>query len=157
MIAWWTTRTPRERLLLGVMAGLLVVFGLWFGVHRPLAQAREAAERRYDRALKEEAAIEAAAARIRALMSRGATASRKASAAEAVNASAAAAGVTLSRVEPDPAGGVQVAVGGVSPAQFFPWLAALQRDYGVNPRHLTIVKDEQGGLSVDATFGDGAD
>ncbi|MFN3582701.1 type II secretion system protein GspM [Phenylobacterium sp.] len=157
MIAWWTTRTPRERLLLGVMAGLLLVFGLWFGVHRPLAQARAAAERRYDRALKEEAAIEIAAARIRTLRTAGGGASRKAPAAEAVNASAAAAGVTLSRVEPDPVGGVQVAVGGVSPAQLFPWLAALQRDYGVTPRHLTIVKDEQGGLSVDATFGDGAD
>lgn len=157
MIEWWTTRTQRERRLLAVMAGLLVVFGLWFGVHRPLAQARAAAERRYDRALQEEGAIEAAVARIRVLRAAGAGASRKTPAAEAVNASAAAAGVTLSRVEPDPAGGVQVAVGGIAPAQLFPWLAALQQDYGVTPRHLTIVKDEQGGLSMDATFGDGAD
>ena len=156
MIAWWEGRTRREQALLAVMAAAFVAFGLWFGVHRPVAQARDAAAQRYDRALQTQAVVETAAARIRLLERGGSQPVRRAPAAEAVNASAAAAGVTLSRVEPDPAGGVQVAVGGVAPAQLFPWLAALQQDYGVTARHLTVVKDEQGALSVDATFADEA-
>lgn len=156
MIAWWEGRTRREQALLAVMAASLVAFGLWFGVHRPVAQARVASAERYDRALKTQAVVETAAARIRVLERGGSQPARRAPAAEAVNASAAAAGVTLARVEPDPAGGVQVAVGGIAPAQLFPWLAALQQDYGVTARHLTVVKDEQGGLSVDATFADEA-
>lgn len=155
MIAWWESRTPRERVLLAVMAAGLVAFLLWFGVHRPVAQARDAAAQRHDRALRTQAAVETAAARIRQLQRGGIQTVRRAPAAEAVNASAAAAGLTLSRVEADPDGGVRVAVGGVAPAQLFPWLAALQQDYGVTARHLTIVKDDQGALSVDATFDDG--
>jgi general secretion pathway protein M len=156
MIAWWETRTRREQALLAVMATLLVAVLMWFGVYRPVGQAREAAAQRYERALKTQAVVGTAAARIGQLQTGGPRAVRRAPAAEAVNASAAAAGVTLSRVEPDPAGGVQVAVGGIAPGQLFPWLAALQQDYGVSARHLTIVKDEQGGLSVDATFSDEA-
>lgn len=156
MIGWWETRTRREQALLAVMAVLLVAFLLWFGVYRPVSQARAAAAQRYDRALKTQAVVATATARIRQLQRGGPQSVGRAPAAEAVNASAAAAGVTLARVEPDPAGGVQVAVGGIAPAQLFPWLAALQQDYGVSARHLTIVKDEQGALAVDATFADEA-
>ncbi|WP_309091693.1 type II secretion system protein GspM [Phenylobacterium sp.] len=154
MIAWWEARTRREQALLAVMAATLSAFLLWFGVHRPVAQAREAAAQRYERALRAQGEVEAAAARIRQLQKGGASSARRAPAAEAVNASAAATGLTLSRVSPDPGGGVQVAVGGVSPAQLFPWLASLQQDYGVTARHLTVVKDDQGGLAMDATFAD---
>lgn len=155
MRAWFEGRTRREQVLLTLMALALAGFLLWFGLYRPLAQARAAAERRLDRAAAEAAEVDRAVARLRVL---GAARARPAPAdpAQAVNASASAAGLTLARLEPDPAGGVQVAVAGVSPSQLFPWLAALQTDYGVAPRHLTVIKDEQGTLSVDATFG-GAD
>lgn len=153
VIAWWEARSRREQVLLAVLAAGLGLFILWFGVHRPLAQARADAALRYDRALRDEAVVRAAALGIRAL-ERGAPAPKAAaSPAEAVSASAAAAGLTLGRVEPDPGGGVRVAVGGVSPGQLFPWLAALQQDYGVTPAHLAVVKDAQGTLSADATFG----
>jgi general secretion pathway protein M len=153
--SWWTARTPRERVLLATMSVALVAFVLWFGAYRPLAQAHAAAERRYDAALSEQAAVRAAAARIRRLQAQATAPTRTAPPAEAVNASAAEAGLTLTRVEPEEAGGVQAAIGGVSSTKLFAWLAALQRDYGVTPRHLTVIKDEAGGLSADATFGGG--
>lgn len=156
MRAWWEARSRREQLLLAVMAASLAAFLLWFGLHRPAAQAREAAAQRHERALKTQAMVEAAVGRIRRLQRGGVPAVRRAPPAEAVNASAAAAGLTLSRVSPDPAGGVQVAVGGVSPGKLLPWLASLQQEYGLAARHLTIVKDETGSLSMDATFSDEA-
>lgn len=155
MRAWFEGRTRREQVLLTVLAVALAAVLLWLGLYRPLAQARAAAERRLDRAAAEAAEVDHAVARLRVL---GAAARARPAAdpAQAVNAAASAAGLTLARVEPDPSGGVQVAVAGVGPAQLFPWLAVLQTDYGVTPRHLTVIKDEQGTLSVDATFG-GAD
>lgn len=157
MRAWFEGRTRREQVLLTLMAVALAAFLLWFGLYRPLAHVRAEAARRLDRAAAEAAEVDRAAARLRAL---GAAArvrpAASADPAQAVNAAASVAGLTLARVEPDPSGGVQVAVAGVSPSQLFPWLAALQTDYGVTPRHLTVIKDEQGTLSVDATFG-GAD
>jgi general secretion pathway protein M len=156
MTAWWQARTRREQILLGVMGAALLAFVLWFGVQRPIAQAKAAAAERYDRALADRAVVETAAARIVALRRGPGGDVKRVPAAEAVNASAAAAGLTLTRVEPEADGGVQAAVGGVAPAQLFGWLAALQRDYGVTPRHLTVIKDDAGGLSADASFGGGA-
>lgn len=155
-MGWWQARTRREQILLGVMGAALLAFLFWFGVQRPIAQAKAAAAVRYDRALADRAVTEAAAARISALEGRQAVQAKRVPAAEAVNASAAAAGLTLARVEPGADGGVQAAVGGVAPAQLFGWLASLQRDYGVTPRHLTVVKDDAGGLSADASFAGGA-
>lgn len=154
--AWWDGRTPRERTLLMVMGAALVAFLLWFGAYRPLHLAKAAAERRYDAALKDQAAVQSAAAQIRRLQAGASAPARKAPPADAVNASAATAGVTLTRVEPGEAGAVEAAVGGVSSGKLFGWLAALQRDYGVTPRHLTVIKDDAGALAADATFGGGS-
>lgn len=155
MMGWWSGRTRREQVLLAVMAVTLGACVLWFGVHRPAEAARAAAEERYDRVAQERVVAVRAVARIRALARAERGPARRLPPAEAMAASAAAAGVTLSRVEPEREGGVQVAVGGVSPAKLFPWIAALQQDYGVVPRHMTVIKDEQGSLSMDASFGGG--
>lgn len=39
MVDWWTTRSRREQILLGALAGLLLIFILWFGVASPLRGA----------------------------------------------------------------------------------------------------------------------
>ncbi|MCR5881089.1 type II secretion system protein M [Phenylobacterium sp. J367] len=151
MRTWFETRTRREQGLLIVMGVGLLAFLLWFGAWRPAAEAKAAAERRYAQASRDAVVVDRAVARLKILGS--AKPRQTLPPAEAVNASAQAAGLVLARLQPDPAGGVQVAVAGVAPSRFFPWLAALQQDYGVTPRHLTVIKDEEGALSVDATFG----
>lgn len=134
------------------MAMAFAAFLAWFAVWRPVAAAHDAAERRHARAVQDRAVVVRTVARIRQVG--GARAGgRTVPAGEAVNAAASAAGVTLAALEPDPEGGVQVRLNGIAPSRLFPWLATLQRDYGVAPRHLTIVKDGEGTLSVDATFG----
>lgn len=157
MTAWWQARTRREQILLGVMGAALLVFVLWFGVQRPIAQGKAAAAERYERALTDRTVVEAAARRISALRREAGGEVKRIPVAEAVNASAAAASLTLASVAPEADGGVQAKVGGVAPGQLFGWLASLQRDYGVTPRHLTVIKDDAGGLSADASFAGGAD
>jgi general secretion pathway protein M len=152
MKTWFEGRTRREQVLLAIMGGGLLVFILWFGVWRPVDHARASAERRYERAARDAAVAARAVAAVRALPAAGAARSGL-PVADAVNAAAQSAGLTLARAEADPAGGLQVAVQGVAPARVFPWLATLQTEYGIAPRHLTVIKDEQGTLSVDATFG----
>jgi general secretion pathway protein M len=152
MRTWFEGRTPREKVLLAMMAAGLLGVLLWLAVFRPLAQASVGAERRFEQAAREATAVQAATARLKNLPR---TVQAAADPARAVSETAAAEGLSLSRVEPDPTGGVQVAVNGVAPMRLFPWLAQLQTAHGVTPRHLTVIKDEQGTLSVDATFGGG--
>ncbi|MFZ4109668.1 MAG: type II secretion system protein GspM, partial [Polymorphobacter sp.] len=39
ILPWWRDRSPREHLLLALLAGLVGIVTLWFGVLRPLADA----------------------------------------------------------------------------------------------------------------------
>jgi len=153
MTSWWEVRTRREQVLLTVLAAIAVVVVLWLGLYRPVAGARQASERRYDQAARERTVVLRAVAQMRALGPASAPlASTAASPGEAASAAAAASGISLTSVQADPEGGVQVRLGGIAPSRIFPWLAALQQQHGVRPRRLTIVKDGDGTVSVDATL-----
>jgi general secretion pathway protein M len=152
MRAWWNGRTRREQILLGVMLLCMGLVLILFGVVRPLQGAARAASERYAAALTTEAEVArnvAAIARIKAPARPGL---RRAPLEAAVNTTAAAAGVVLGRVEADPAGGLRVAAPSVAPTVLFPWLSLLQRERGVVASHLTIVKNDTGGLTLDATL-----
>jgi general secretion pathway protein M len=152
MIAWWAGRSRREQLLLGVMAAIALVLVAWFGILQPLAKARRAAAERLSEAAATQAAVERGLAELAALRRAAPARPNRRPMARAVTESAAAAGVTLARAEPDPGGGLRVGIEAVAPAALFPWLAALQRDDGVAASHLTVVKADGGGLNVDATL-----
>ena len=154
--AWWGGRSRREQMLVALMGLSLAGFLLWFGLVSPLASAAEAAEARRAQAVQDKLAVDRTLAAIARL---GPAAARPISSrplGALVSETAAAAGVELARVEADPAGGVRVAVAGASPTVLFPWLATLQREHGVAPRHLTVLKAEGGGLALDATLDRGA-
>jgi type II secretory pathway component PulM len=75
--------------------------------------------------------------------------------ADIVRESLETAGITPARIEPDPEGGVRVALNAVPPIVLFPWIASLQTAHGIAPRHLIVVKEGQGALGLDATLSDG--
>lgn len=152
MIAWWKGRSRREQILVGAMGALVVGLGLWFGVVQSLAEARRQASERLAEAVAVEAAVQRGLAELAALRQAAPARPSRQPVAQAVAESAAAAGLTLSRSEPDPGGGHRVQAEAVAPAVLFPWLAALQRDHGVVASHLTVLKGEAGGLTLDATF-----
>jgi general secretion pathway protein M len=149
---WWTDRSGREKALLGVMGAALVAFGLWYGLYAPLLAARAHALARYDSALASQAQVGRTVARIRGLQGRVAAPAPASAPEEAIAATAAAAGIALSRTEADPEGGLRVAADSVSATALFPWLGLLQREHGLAARNLTVVKGETGGLRLDATL-----
>lgn len=149
---WWHERSGREKALLGVMGAVLAAFGLWYGIYAPLLAARERALERHEAALESRAEVARAVARIRGLQARAAAPAPTSAPEEAVAATAMAAGIPLSRTEPDPEGGLRVAADAVSATALFPWLGLLQREHGLATRNLTVVKGEGGGLRLDATL-----
>jgi general secretion pathway protein M len=119
----WSTRTPRERVLLSALAAVLVGLVGWYGLVAPLGRAAEDAEADRLAAAERLARVEAAAAEIRALSQ-----ARDPSAAEVealVVQSAGEAGLTLDRRRTE-ADGVTVWLDAAPPAQLFTWLQGLQ-------------------------------
>lgn len=152
MITWWNSRSRREQILLGVMVLCLGLAVLLFGVVRPLQAAARAASERHAAASQTEAEVARNVAAIARLKAPAKAAPRRLPLEAAVNSTATAAGIALGRVEADPSGGLRVAAPSVAPTVLFPWLSLLQREHGVAASHLAIVKNETGGLALDATL-----
>lgn len=120
---WWRGRSLRERVLLGVMGGLLalvvLIYGVALPVERGLAEARAAAGEALDR----NAAIRNKVAALRQLPR---VAMPKVDLPEAVTATALASGLTLERNQPQGPGRADIAVASASSAALFGWIAALE-------------------------------
>jgi general secretion pathway protein M len=152
MIDWWSGRSRREQVLLGVMGALVAGFLFWFGVAAPLRGAAQDASAHLTRALADEAVVDSAVAEIARLGETAPTRSRTASVDSLVAETAAAAGLEVIRIEPAPDGqGVQAVVSGSS-TTVLPWIALLQAEHAIAARHLTLLKGDVGMLDVDATF-----
>ncbi len=149
---WLAARSPRERLMLGLMGLALAAFALWYGLYAPLLAARDRAQASYEAAVQAQTQVKRTVTRIKALRVAVKPPQVTASPEDAIRTSAEAAGLSLARVEPDPAGGLRVAIDAAPATALFPWLAGLQRDYGLAAQTLTVVKGEEGGLRVDATL-----
>lgn len=150
MIAWWNGRSARERWMLGVLAALMVGVGLWLGVLKPLDAWADRAASDQTRALQNRAAVDRALAEMAAIKTNPAPRANRPLEA-LINETASAAGLSIDRLEPDPAGGMRVAIEGGQANVVFPWIAQLQVEHGVAAQSLTVLKEGEG-LAVDATF-----
>jgi general secretion pathway protein M len=127
---WWSSRAPRERVLLAVLAAVATVYALVFLIWRPLAEAR--ADARADIR-----AYEAVVAQARAA---GPTLVRSAAAAPpaaAIGASAAAAGLTVRRLDPDGAG-ARVSLEDAPYDATVRWMETLEREHGLTVREARL-------------------
>lgn len=152
MIAWWTSRSRREQILLGVMTFCLALWLIVFGIARPLQAAARAASERHASAVATLTEVSRNVAAINRLKAPPGAAPRRAPLDAAVSSTAQAAGISLGRVEADPGGGLRVAVPSAAPTVLFPWLGLLQTEHGVVATHLTVVKNDTGALTLDATL-----
>ncbi|MFT4933700.1 MAG: general secretion pathway protein M [Pseudoalteromonas distincta] len=152
MMDWWTGRSRREQILLGVMGALAAGLLLWFGVAAPLRGAAQDASTHLARALADEAVVDAAVTEVARLGEGSPARARSASVESLVAETAATAGLEVIRIEPAAeGGGVQAVVSGPSTV-VLPWIAGLQADHAIAARHLTLLKGDVGELDVDATF-----
>jgi general secretion pathway protein M len=152
MRTWWDSRSRREQVLLAVMGAAAAAFLLWFAVLRPLAAAGRAAEARYAAAVETDVVVNRTLADMARLKAPPPPASARRPLDAVVSEAAAAAGVNVGRIEPDPSGGLRVSSPSTAVSAVFPWLATLQREHGIVATHLTALKNDTGGLAVDATL-----
>lgn len=119
---WWQQRSPREQILLGVMSGMLIGFGYVFGLWLPLERAQSAATARLAHAVAHRAVVAKQIVRLRQLpATSGAGIS-----AEALSASAQAAGFSVSRVEAVDAASVAIEIDAARAPALFGWLKGLE-------------------------------
>lgn len=146
MMTWFKSREPRERVLLFILAGLLILFAAWFALSRESgpngSSALEAAQT--DRAFWLRAAPKlktGAATGARAEFTRGALieAARK-------------RGVDLSRVQPQSGGGLTVWVEDAATPSFYAVIQDLVTNYAVDVETALITAAPAGGVNAQLTL-----
>lgn len=152
VIAWWEGRTRRERILLGIMAGLLAAVIAWYGVIAPIGAWRaDAADRRAEASAALQS-VEADLARLNA-----AATDAPAGTGEPIEPllirTAEAAGVNIDRQQPEADGAQTVWLQAVPSQTVFGWIAQLEQDHGVSVSNITALKSPTGsGLDVQVSF-----
>ena|SRR5210317_919071 len=107
MKKWFVTRPHNEQVSLAVLAGALLVYGLWMGVLGPLQNAREEAIMQNIRAAEVKQRVNAMVAEIQRLRGTGAT-QVKANLLTLVNQISQSQSLPISRIQPSSNGELQV-------------------------------------------------
>jgi general secretion pathway protein M len=145
--AAWGTRSRREQIMLAVMALVILLVVGWYGVMVPLNGAVDASNARLAKAGEQFAQLDAAA-RAGGLP---VTAGQPLQA--IVDASAAAAGLTIARRREEADGRLTVWLTGADPGLMMGWLSSLARAQGIAVSEMTASRSEGGLLEAQITLG----
>lgn len=145
-MTWFNSREPRERILLLILAGLLVVFMVWFAMTREGgpdgSSALEAAQTDREFWLRAAPKLNAGAS----------TGTRDDFTRGALIESARKRGVNLSRVQPQSGGGLTVWVEDASTPAFYGIIQDLVSTYSVEVESALITAAPSGGVNAQLTF-----
>lgn len=144
---WLQAQTPRDRVLLLVMALALVLALIWSMVWQPLQTRLEQAQRSYAQAQADHLWLQQRAELIPGLLQRNAESATGSGQAllTVVSDSARRHEIPLSRFQPDSGGALSLSVDAVSFVELVRWLQALQQDAGVSVRSMTLDGRQAGG------------
>jgi type II secretory pathway component PulM len=146
MMSWFQSREPRERVLLLIIGALLALYVAWFLINReagPTGQSKlEAAQT--DRELWLRAAPK--------LSVSGASGERAAFTRGALIDVARKRGVELSRIQPQPNGGLTVYVEDVGTPEFYAVIGDLVAGYNVDVENVLISTTPNGVLNAQFTL-----
>ena len=144
----WRQRSPREQVMLAVMAIALIAVLGWFGVVEPLGRAVESSRDKAAQAGARLAGIEA----IGRAAGPGLTAGSSEPLAAIVDASAQAAAVTIDRRREEPDGRLTVWLTSVEPGVMMGWLTSLAQAHGVAVTDVTASRLDGGLLEAQITL-----
>jgi general secretion pathway protein M len=147
----WAERTPRERVLLGVMLALVAALLLWLLVLRPFGDMLSAARERHGQAVAQLARAREQAALIRSLERQGGGATIRGPIEIELGRAAAAAGFQLGGLQAAGEGRVAVAIPAARPQALFGWLAQLERSGFLVERFEASANSDRS-LAVQATL-----
>lgn len=147
---WLAQRSPRDQLSLLVLAGVLLLYLVYVLAWRPLAQARAEMAQRNASAVQTLQRVEGLAAQLRQLQAGGAAPAAAGNLTAVLNRSTAAAGLSVSRMQPNSRGEVQLRLEGAPLDRLLRWLHALEEEQGVQVVEAAL--SEAGGGRVNATL-----
>jgi len=146
MMSWFNSREPRERILLMILAGLLVIFMAWFALNRERgpdgSSALEAAQT--DRKLWLHASPR--------MGSKTAIGNREAFTRGSLNVMARKRGVNLSRVEPQAGGSLSVWIDDAPTTALYGWIEDLVTGYSVKVDAAQMTTAPNGGINARLTL-----
>lgn len=120
---WYAALSLRERIMVGVAAGLTAVLVAIYGLYLPLTQAITDQRVAYREALERRVAVEAMVADLRSKSATGASARASVALDKSVQASAADAGFSLDQVAAEGDARVSFVIAQARPAALMKWLA----------------------------------
>ncbi len=146
----WAERSVREQQMLCVMFALFAVVLLVFGIIRPLANAKVAAQDRLDRVTIESGTIAAVVETLRDAK-KGAPPPLTGTLVLAVSQSATTAGFTLATLDPQGEDCVGIALPSAKSPALFAWLRLLAQQ-GVFVERMTMRTNADATLAVEGTL-----
>lgn len=149
-LLWWSGRSERERILLGIMGVLVALMLFWLLVIRPIDAARASAQQRLDLATEAAGRVAAVADNVRQAR-RLTPVALSTTLPEAVGRAAEGAGFTLARLDPQGSDRVMIGISTARSPALFGWLAALQRQ-GVIVERMTLRTNSDATLAVEGTL-----
>lgn len=141
MMNWWMERTERERWLLAGVGGLLALLMLWQFFYRPVVDYHRDAEQSYAAAQDRLEDMQQAASQVAALQGRSSGEARDAggqSTRSLVMASAQAAGLAVTRLQPGEDDSLTVWIDDADARLVYDWLVALQEKFGVSVQKASL-------------------
>lgn len=142
----WNARTPRERVMLAVMAAAILGVGGFYGVVMPLKQASLDARERLQDAREQSAALKLASVG-------GPTAKADPRPVAAiVETSAAGLGMPIARKRQESDGAFTIWITAVDARALLPWTASLEREAGLGVAGFTASRLDNGLVEAEVTF-----
>lgn len=154
VLPWWRDRSPRERIMLAVMAALLAMVTLWLAVVRPLGEASDRAAARHATAIAALGDVRSMTGAIRAAEARRRPGSDT-PLIERVRASASAAGLTLDSLESNGAGEASLRITAIKPVALLRWIADLESRDGITATLLATNRNADQTLAATITLSGG--
>jgi general secretion pathway protein M len=149
-LLWWSGRSERERIMLGIMGVLIALLLFWLLILRPIDNEKASALQRLDAATAAAGRVAAVADGVRQAR-RLAPASLSAALPVAVGQAAEGAGFTLSRLDAQGPDRVVIGISTARSPALFGWLAMLQRQ-GVIVERMTLRTNSDATLAVEGTL-----
>lgn len=146
IIETWNARTPRERVMLAVMAAAILGVGGFYGVVTPLKRASLDARVRLQEAREQSAALKLASvggARAKA---------DPRPVAAIVETSAAGLGMPITRKRQESDGAFTIWINAVDARALLPWAASLEREAGLSVAGFTASRLDNGLVEAEVTF-----
>ena len=147
MKKWFLTRPQNEQISLAVLAGALVVYGLWMGLLSPLQSARDEALMQNVRAAEVKQQVNTMVTEIQRLRGTGAT-QVKANLLTLVNQVSQSQGLPISRIQPSSNGELQVRFESVLFNDVVGFLHELETVEGVIVREVALTQTTVGVVSA---------